>query len=77
MLPLDATLLSLISVVKRSSLRSVAVMLHGLELRRNPDSYSCADLLQESTMGNCKDILSHTRESLQLRVPYASKHRSR
>jgi hypothetical protein len=51
MLPLDATLLSLISVVKRSSLRSVAVMLHGLELRRNPDSYSCADLLQESTMG--------------------------
>lgn len=38
MLPLDATLLSLISVVKRSSLRSVAVMLHKLELRHNPDS---------------------------------------
>ena len=36
MLPLDATLLSLISVVKRSSLRSVTVMLHTLELRRNP-----------------------------------------
>jgi hypothetical protein len=77
MLPSDATLLSLISVVKRSSLHSVAVMLHEPELCRNLDSYSRADLLQESVMGSCKDVSSHTRESLQLYVQHASKHWSR
>ena len=38
-------------------------MLHK-PLRRNLDSYSHTDLLQESVTGNCKDALSHTRESL-------------